>query len=131
MKMLMHQVKNWGPGAVAIGHEQEENHPYNMVLGEMLSFELKFPRHCQSFLKVADKVKHQGGDALEVLHDKAWRVVIRPTEVAIEYEFDDMGDDWKAVFPLEQVCRAVKGWMQFLQMPESSERRLIVDLDAD
>ena len=131
MKMLMHNVEGWGSEAVVVGHEQDENNPYNMVLGEMLSFELKYPRHCESFLKVADSVEHQGGDAREVLHDKAWRLVIRPTEVAIEYEFDDMGNEWKAVFPLGQVRRAVRGWMKFLQMPESPERRLIVDLDAD
>lgn len=131
MKMLLHQIKGWGPGAVAVGHEQEEEHPYNMVLGEMLSFELKQPRHCLAFLKVADRVEHEGGGAREVLHDKAWRTEIRPTQVMIEYEHEDMGDEWKATFPLAHVRRAVKGWMRFLEMPESDSRRLIVDLDAD
>lgn len=131
MKMLMHQIKDWGPGAIAVGHEQDESHPYNMVLGEMLSFEFKLPRHCLSFLAVVDRVEQQGGDAQAILHDKAWRVEIRPTQVAIEYEHDDMGADWKASFPLPQVRRAVKGWMRFLEMPESDTRRLVVDLDTE
>jgi hypothetical protein len=131
MKMLMHQVSGWGSAAVAIGHETDSNNSYNLVLGGMLDFEMSSVSRCETFLKAAADIEREGGSAEYTLHDKAWIINIRPTEVAIEYEFDDMGDDWKAVFPLEQVCRAVKGWMQFLQMPESSERRLIVDLDAD
>ena len=131
MKMLFYQIKGWGPGAVAVEHEQDEKHPYNMVLGEMLSFELRHPRYCQIYLNMADRVEREGGGACEVLHDMAWRTEIRPTQVLIEYEYDDVGDEWKAIFPFDQVRRAVRGWMRFLEMPESDDRRLVVDLDAD
>lgn len=127
----MHQAPGWGPESLAIGHEKEHNNPYNLVLGGMLDFEMKSVRRCETFLQMAADVKRQGGTTESILHDKAWIIKIRPTEVAIEYEFDDQGDEWKAIFPLEQVQRAVRGWMQFLQMPESPERRLIVDLDSD
>jgi len=131
MKILMHQVPNWGLATVALGHEMEDNNPYNLVLGGMLNFEMTSVKRCETFLRLATEVEHQGGRAESILHDKAWIIKIRPTVVAIEYEFEDVGDEWKAIFPLKQVQRAVRGWMKILQMPDSPERRLIVDLDSD
>jgi len=127
MKMIMHYAKNWGPYAAVVGHETDPDHRYNLYIGCMLSTELGRVEDCQAFLTAMDDVQRKGGDAEARFCDKGWGMDIRPTTVTI---WSTTEDEWVDVFPFEQVRRIVQAWMKLLQMPDSPESQIIVDLDG-
>ena len=125
MKMKMFYLKNWGPAAIAIGHEDDHDNRYNRHVQGMLWAELRKPEDCQVFLNAIDQAEHQGGDVEIQFNDKAWGMDIRAKTVTIWSTFND---DWVDTFSHNEIRRAVEGWMKLLQMPDSPESQFIVDL---
>jgi len=71
-------------------------------------------------------VKHSGDENAEsYLHYNAWFVTIRKAGVQIVFALDE---DRKDTFPIDQVLVAANGWLKLLEMPDSPESHVIVDL---
>ena len=128
MKMKMFHLKNWGPTAAAIGHENDPNNRYNLYLQGVLWAELRRVDDCQVFLNALDQAARQGGDVEIQFNDKAWGMDVRAKTVRI---WSTSVDEWEDVFTHEQVRRAVEGWMKLLQMPDSEDSQIIVDLGGE
>ncbi|MHB1083059.1 MAG: hypothetical protein ACYC67_26940 [Prosthecobacter sp.] len=128
MKIKMFYMKGMRAKARAIGHETDPENRYNRYVGGFLWSELSSPQMCQMFLRAMDEIAEQGGDAEETFNDKAWGADIRPATVEI---WSTMRDDWVDTFSHNEIRRAVEGWMKLLQMPDSPESQIIVDLGGE
>lgn len=128
MKMKMFYRKNWGPTAVAVGHEDEPDNRFNLYIQGMLWMELDRVKSCQIFLSAMHEAAKKGGDADIQFNDKDWGMDVKATTVTI---WSTSVDEWVDTFPHEQVRRAVEGWMKLLQMPDSEESHFIVDLGGE
>lgn len=125
MKMIMHYMKGMGANAHALGNERDPEDRYNRYIGGFLWSELNTLERCHLFLQAMDEVAEQGGDAEETFNDRGWGADIKPEVVEI---WSTMRDDWVDVFSQAEIRRALAGWMKLLQMPESEESQVIVDL---
>lgn len=123
----MRYVKGMGPKARVVGSEMDAENRYNRYLGGFFWSELDSLDQCQLFLQAMNEAAAQGGDAEETFNDKAWGANIKPTTVEI---WSTMRDDWEDVFTQDEVRRVLAGWMKLLQMPDSEESQVIVDLDG-
>lgn len=121
----MRYTKGMGPKARALGHEDDPDNRYNKFLGGLLWSELRSMKRCQLFLQAMDEVSKQGGDAEETINDKAWGANIKPNSVEI---WSALQDDLEDVFTHDEVRRALGGWMKLMQMPESEQSEVTVDL---
>lgn len=128
MKMKMFYLKDWGPEAVAIGHEDDLDNRYNLYVQGMLWAELRRPEDCQVFLNALDQAEHEGGDVEIQFNDKAWGMDVRAKTVTI---WSTSNDEWVDTFSHTEIRRAVEGWMKLLQMPDSPESQIIVDLGGE
>lgn len=125
MKMRMYYLKNWGPYVVAAGHEEDMENRYNRYIRGMLLMELERLEDCQIFLNAMDQAARMGGDTEIQFNDKAWGMDVRPTTVHI---WSTSVEEWEDNFSHAEVRAAVEGWMRLLQMPDSDESQVIVDL---
>ena len=128
MKMKMFYLKNWGPYVAAIGHENDMEHRYNRYIRGMLLMELERLDDCQVFLKAIDQAERQGGDVEIQFNDKAWGMDVKAKTVTI---WSTENDEWVDTFSHSEIRRAVEGWMKLLQMPDSPESQIIVDLGGE
>lgn len=72
-----------------------------------------------------NEAERMGGDTEIQFNDKAWGMDVRPTTVHI---WSTLEDEWQDDFSHREVRLAVEGWMKLLQMPDSEESEVIVDL---
>lgn len=125
MKLRLFYRKNWGPALEVIGHEDGSRNRYGFYVGGMLWMELRGLDICQRFLDAMNEAERMGGDTEIQFNDKAWGMDVRPTTVHI---WSTLEDEWQDDFSHREVRLAVEGWMKLLQMPDSEESEVIVDL---
>ena len=128
MKIKMFYQPNWGPTTIALGHENDQDNRYNRYIRGMLWMELNRVDDCQVFLNALDQAEHQGGDVEIQFNDKAWGMDVRAKTVTI---WSTSNDEWVDTFSHNEIRRAVEGWMKLLQMPDSPESQVIVDLGGE
>lgn len=121
----MRYMNGMGPKARVLGQEANAENRYNRYVGGLLWSELRSLKRCELFLQALNEAAEQGGDAEETINDKDWGANVKPTTVEI---WSTMRDDWEDVFTQDEVRRVLAGWMKLLQMPESEESQVIVDL---
>ena len=121
----MYYAKNWGPYAVVVGHEDDMEHRYNRYIRGMLIMELERLEDSQVFLDAMDQAARMGGETEIQFNDRAWGMNVRPTTVHI---WSTEVEEWEDSFSHAEVRAVMEGWIKLLQMPDSEESQVIVDL---
>ena len=104
-----------------------ENDRYSRYLCSALSFTMHTPAECEAALKHLDLVQ-SGKSREEQFGVNDTCVTIRPDGVQVDILIEEEIGTPDGLFDLQEFCKAVRGWRDFLLMPESSESKLRVNI---